>query len=60
MTYLDNITRPGQLQPARPGESIEMAATEGVDQMKWASQQALALSKLQMFSALAKKINDQP
>lgn len=59
MTYLSNLADADKLKPAAPGEPVRLAAEEGVNHILWASQQAIAMSKLQIFSAMAKKVSDQ-
>ena len=45
--------------PAQWRDQMEERTKESIDHIQWASAQGLALSKLQVFSAMAKKINDQ-
>lgn len=64
MTYLNNRT-PQQL-PGRAGDAGPAAGTDrpsapggDADLLRWAAAQSQALSKLQIFSTMAKQVNDQ-
>ncbi|MFB9241739.1 hypothetical protein IV454_18870 [Massilia antarctica] len=59
MTYLNN--RAQQLSaPAGPNQAEWPAAPAGdADLIRWAAAQGQALSKLQIFSTMAKQVNEQ-
>jgi hypothetical protein len=65
MTYLNNMqaARQGQPQPPGqvegPGTAAMEGANEGMDMILWASAQGRALAKLQIYSTMAKQVNDQ-
>jgi len=40
-------------------DDFERGTEESIDNISWASAQGLALSKMQVYGAMAKKINDQ-
>ena len=44
---------------AQHREEFLRGTEETMDHIEWASAQSLALSKLQVYGAMAKKINDQ-
>lgn len=61
MTYIQNRMQQ-QAQPVAnspAGAMTSQAAGEGSDMVLWAAAQSQALSKLQIFSTMAKQINEQ-
>ena len=56
-TYINNRLR----QPAPPaaGHAPQQAAAEGSDLILWAAAQNQAISQLQIYSTMAKQVNDQ-
>ncbi|MFS2008022.1 hypothetical protein ACEN9F_30885 [Duganella sp. CT11-25] len=59
MTYLNNRTQ--QLPAQAGGGAIERPTAPGgdADLVRWAAAQGQALSKLQIFSTMAKQVNEQ-
>ena len=59
MTYLNNRTQ--QLPSQAGGGNAERPAAPGgdADLVRWAAAQGQALSKLQIFSTMAKQVNEQ-
>ncbi|PHV06649.1 hypothetical protein CSQ96_14950 [Janthinobacterium sp. BJB412] len=58
MIYLNN----GRQQlPVQAGDKMERGAAAGddADLIRWAAAQGQALSKLQIFSTMAKQVNEQ-
>lgn len=58
MIHLNNRS---QQLPAQAGDHIERGAAAGddADLIRWAAAQGQALSKLQIFSTMAKQVNEQ-
>lgn len=57
MTYLNNRMQP---LPAQAGAGAPPVGAGGdADLIRWAAAQGQALSKLQIFSTMAKQVNEQ-
>ncbi|MET3133321.1 hypothetical protein AAKU55_003611 [Oxalobacteraceae bacterium GrIS 1.11] len=57
MTYIN--TRQQQAAPAPASAPSPQGGVQGADMILWAAAQSEALSKLQIFSTMAKQVNDQ-